>query len=366
MDLIHAFPEDSRKVDKETGADMGAFWSGEKRFPQNANLDVENDLHLDYILNTANLFAFMFNLPEHRDRDGVRAIAARIAADVPEWQPKVGLKIQLEENEDKGDVTDEDVERLEALKAFFRNERFEEMKELKVADFEKDDDRNFHIDFITACSNTRAWNYRIKLASRHNVKMIAGKIIPALATTTAMITGLVELELYKYILGLPMDKFANVNVNLAVNQFQSFAPAEARKAKTEQDPIMMSEIRPIPDGFTIWDKVEIRSGDLTVEEFCRALSSAHHGVRVSLLYKYGISQKEIDEGKAQTLYNPNPYLPAAQKAKQAANSARNLRELYVEIHGPIPDTQDYLMLDGSFTDADGGDCKIPKVVYYFR
>ena len=30
------------------------------------------------------------------------------------------------------------------------------------ADFEKDQDLNFHIDFITAASNLRAANYRIK------------------------------------------------------------------------------------------------------------------------------------------------------------------------------------------------------------
>ena len=30
------------------------------------------------------------------------------------------------------------------------------------AEFEKDDDTNYHVDFITACSNLRARNYKIK------------------------------------------------------------------------------------------------------------------------------------------------------------------------------------------------------------
>jgi hypothetical protein len=38
------------------------------------------------------------------------------------------------------------------------------------ADFEKDDDDNFHIDFITACSNLRAVNYHIPTATRHKCK----------------------------------------------------------------------------------------------------------------------------------------------------------------------------------------------------
>ena len=43
---------------------------------------------------------------------------------------------------------------------------------LNVIDFEKDDDSNFHMDFIVAASNLRAENYDISPAGRHQVSQL--------------------------------------------------------------------------------------------------------------------------------------------------------------------------------------------------
>jgi hypothetical protein len=68
---------------------------------------------------------------------------------------------------------------------------------LKFEEFEKDNDKNFHVDFIYACANVRAKNYSLQPMDWLTVKLKAGKIIPALATTTAAIAGLQTIELLK-------------------------------------------------------------------------------------------------------------------------------------------------------------------------
>jgi hypothetical protein len=61
---------------------------------------------------------------------------------------------------------------------------------MRVEEFEKDEDDNFHIDFISSMANIRAMNYKLDLMDWLTVKIKAGRIIPALATTTAAIAGL--------------------------------------------------------------------------------------------------------------------------------------------------------------------------------
>ena len=74
--------------------------------------------------------------------------------------------------------------------------------------------------FVTACSNLRALNYQIATEDTYRSRAIAGKIIPAIATTTVLVTGLLCLKLYK-IVGtlrkeLAVEDYKNGCINLAV------------------------------------------------------------------------------------------------------------------------------------------------------
>eukprot|EP01083_Nonionella_stella_P308460 1088245_1 len=67
LDLTRAFPVDAR-VTKD-GVEKGLFWSGSKRFPTAENFDANNECHLDFVLNTANIFAFNFGIPSEPSRE---------------------------------------------------------------------------------------------------------------------------------------------------------------------------------------------------------------------------------------------------------------------------------------------------------
>lgn len=152
---------------------------------------------------------------------------------------------------------------------------------LTPVEFEKDDDTNHHIDFITAASNLRAENYKIELADRHRTKFIAGKIIPAIATTTAMVTGLVILELFKVIdEKKDLEQYKNGFVNLALPFFGFSEPIASPKAtyKGKNGDVAIDKL---------WDRFEV--DNITLQQLIdhfeeKGLTITMLSSGVSLLY----------------------------------------------------------------------------------
>ena len=210
------------------------------------------------------------------------------------------------------------------------------------AEFEKDDDTNHHVDFITACSNLRARNYKITEADRLKTKQIAGKIIPAIATTTAMVTGLVCLELLKLLQpGVKIEAFKNAFANLAL-PFVSFSEPIAAPTK---------KIGANGAEWTLWDRYDVDEGrDISLKEFLQLFKAQHKlevtmiSSGVSILYSFFTNAKKLKERM------PTP-----------------LSELVTEISkAEFKPTQKYITLEICCNDEDDEDVEVPYVRYKFR
>lgn len=98
------------------------------------------------------------------------------------------------------------------------------LEKIKKVDFEKDDDELGHVYWLLETTNLRNIQYKIELVDLFSARKIAGNIIPAMITTTALVSGFQILEFIKIIkfrkenpdtkdIELYKNRFANLNIN---------------------------------------------------------------------------------------------------------------------------------------------------------
>jgi len=68
-----------------------------------------------------------------------------------------------------------------------------------IITFDKDDEDT--LDFVAASANLRSIIFGIETKSRFDIKQMAGNIIPAIATTNAIVAGLCVLQSFKVLRG---------------------------------------------------------------------------------------------------------------------------------------------------------------------
>jgi ubiquitin-activating enzyme E1 len=118
---------------------------------------------------------------------------------------------------------------------------------LNLADFEKDDESNGHVAFVTAASNLRAMAYGIPPVDAMETRRVAGRIVPAMITTTGLVSALSCLELVKLLKGLPLTMYRNAFVNLALPFFAFTSPMPAAEVPSVNGKT-----------HTIWDRISVR------------------------------------------------------------------------------------------------------------
>eukprot|EP00051_Salpingoeca_urceolata_P006913 m.91570 g.91570 ORF g.91570 m.91570 type:complete len:1078 (-) comp15042_c0_seq4:33-3266(-) len=271
--LLQAFPLDTKLKDGTP------FWQPPKRPPQPVMFDPADEGHMMFITSAARLFAEGYNIPVTKEELAPEAVAAVVATvPVPVYVVKsktiVTDETMKKEEAAKAEGADEDASldefpkfaaQLEDLFQAAGVKGAAPVPSLQPAVFEKDDESNGHIDFITSASNLRASMYSIQPADRHKTRKIAGKIIPAISTTTAAVAGLVTVELIKLVLDREQMKphFKNAFLNLAIPLLVHSEPQAAERTPITAD-----------TSYTLWDRWEIQgSKSTTLQEFLDAFEA---------------------------------------------------------------------------------------------
>lgn len=315
------------------------FWSGPKRAPKPLVFDAHNELHLAYIVAAANIHAFNYGLHGSTDVAHIADVASRVQ--VPEFVPREA-KVQINDNDPAptsggGSNAAEDQANVEEVASTLPAPSSMAGYRMSPADFEKDDDTNHHIDFITAASNLRATNYQIEPVDRYTTKGIAGKIIPAIATTTALVTGLVNLELYKLLDNKrKLESYSNAFVNLALPfiAFSDPMPAPVHKFNDEE--------------WTLWSRFEV--DDMSLRDFIQYFHDKH-GLDITLV-----------SGNMAMLYAD--FMPPKKKEERLPMRMRELVEHVTK--KPIDQCHEFLSIEIMADDRNGEDVEVPSVTVRIR
>jgi ubiquitin-activating enzyme E1 len=296
--LLHNFPPD------QVTSSGSHFWSGSKRCPKPLFFDLDNICedaemrnHFDFIVASANLRASMFGIKGRTDEDYFREVLKNVI--VPDFTPTDGVKIAANDAEEEQNNSTMDTVDSEFDDIWSSMPKPNELAGYKLHSIDFDKDVDDHMLFVTSCSNLRALNYSIPTEDTHRSRAIAGNIIPAIATTTAMVTGLICFELYKLIgtprKALTIESYKNGFLNLAIpfmTLSEPIAPAKTKSMLKGKEWI-----------WTAWDSLDINLGNITLGEFMDYFEKEYNleismlSYGVSILYSFFANKKKVEERK---------------------------------------------------------------------
>jgi len=142
-----------------------------------------------------------------------------------------------------------------------------------------------------------------------------------------------------------------------------FEPVGPKKAKAEYSIIEMCDVKPVPDGWTIWDIVTVDRGDITLQEFIDSFPAVHHGCQITFAnFRHHKPPNTVIE---RPLYVRIPFTPELLKAA-GENKDKKLSQLYLEFYGEMPPSKrKYFLIDASVDDAEGNTATIPPIKVIF-
>ena len=272
--IINIFPQDYKNKDGTL------FWNGAKKFPQILNYNKNDELSNEF---TESFIKIMINA--------------------------LGLKIneQLKNIINENIIDKSSVSFLKDNKTIIKDlielAKNIDINSIKPEIFEKDNELNNHVNFIHACSNLRAKNYHIEECDKIKVKLIAGKIIPAISSTTSAITGFVASQIYTLLYSNKIELFKEIRLNTATNSYfisqpQKIIGKENIKGRNKL-------IIAVPEKWTSWEHIEIK-GSITIQEFFDYIKKKYNVIikgmytweKISLIKNKDMLNMKIEEAYA--------------------------------------------------------------------
>ncbi|KAJ1454211.1 hypothetical protein M885DRAFT_522403 [Pelagophyceae sp. CCMP2097] len=234
------------------------FWSGARVLPRSvAAFDIDDADHVAFARTATLLRARCFRVSEDADDAAILAAAAAGFDDFVQthsatWTLRASTTIEAE------------VSRFELGAArLLRRCALAGEAHIEPTDFRKDDTTAYHVDFIAAAANARGRSFAIQRVDVLRAKQIAGSVVPAIATTTAVVAALSALEFVK--LHRAGASHRNTFVNLRSNMWSQSEPFEP-------------ETWSLPDGRVVseWtrDTLDLQAGETfsdlvpRLEELC--------------------------------------------------------------------------------------------------
>ena len=201
VQLLHTFPPEYEV------APGIKFWSAGKRCPKPIKFDPNNKDHINYIKATTHILARISGINDNFTDDELQQM-------IQSYQPAIFVPKEIKIPTNDSEIIEK--ETITYDKNILIGSHSESKDSFIPQEFEKDDDTNWHINWITSSSNIRAMNYGIPVADYQQTKGIAGRIIPAISTTTSAVSGLILIEMLKFLMGFnKVDQYRSTFINLA-------------------------------------------------------------------------------------------------------------------------------------------------------
>ena len=376
--LLHSFPADRVVTDRKTGA-VTPYWSGTKRAPVPLSFDASRDDHLAFVSHAATVFAAAcgVSVPEGAgdDREALRAAASLV--DLPPFRARLVTGDDEEDKEEDGEggkaagaAASSSSGKAEAAKAAaaqadeidariaagellaLARDHGEALSAaaLRPEPFEKDSTTNRHVDFVTALANLRGESYGIPPTPRHEVKITAGRIIPAIATTTDCVTAFGGLLLIQTAQGeAAHGRTTHMSAELSLHQHMTIDIEPPAKV-----PAKAGETR-VPADLTVWNRVDVSlPASATVADAVREAETrllAESGGTVDTL-----SVEAQGHGGGVVLWSPLTHA-----ARSSENEGRPLRDVAAEAGG-LPPAVTVFTLKVTGELPDGNVALLPSVV----